>query len=62
MYLQRNDEVPVQVEQVAVYDSGLGAVQEESTEIRQIYESQKLENVSYVWYQCNTVIIFVEVT
>lgn len=48
MYLQRNDEVPVQVEQVAVYDSGLGAVQEESTEIRQIYESQKLENVSYV--------------
>ena len=45
MYLQRNEGVPDQVDLGSIYDSYEG-LKEENTEIRQIYESQKLENVS----------------
>ena len=45
MYLQRNEGIPDQVDLGSIYDSYEG-LKEENTEIRQIYESQKLENVS----------------
>jgi len=58
MYLQRNEGIPDQVDLGSIYDSYEG-LKEENTEIRQIYESQKLENIlrekedqspKYPWY------------
>jgi len=58
MYLQRNEGIPDQVDLGSIYDS-YERLKEENTEIRQIYESQKLENILrekedqssiYPWY------------
>ena len=51
MYLGRNDPDPVRIS--SMYDS-YEPLKEEDTEIKQIYESQKLENVSIAGKNINT--------